>query len=124
MAKKRNVKEVDHLALAEKLYFLMISMYQFRVKYNLSEATFWDVVHIYWYYMKYSKGCSIRSLQIQRYRKATGYRAMRERLDLLIDRGLLHQEKRKMYPAEQLLKDLISLTSSEAALALMPGLAA
>lgn len=113
MKKSRSAKGVNHLLIAQALLALMKWMYDFRIKYDFTEASMWDVIFIHIHYMEQSKGMSITALMMQRYRRATGYKALRQRLDILIKRGLIIQENRRMFPAEIILNELATLNNPE-----------
>ena len=102
------------LAILHTLLSLMKWMYDFRIKHDFSEASMWDVIFIHIYYMQHSKGMSITALMMARYRRATGYQALRERLDILIRKGIIIQENRRMYPCDKILQEINSLENPEA----------
>ena len=111
-------KGVNRLALLQTLYTLMKWMYDFRIKYDFTEASMWDVIFIQIYYLEHSEGTTVNALLLKRYRKSTGYKALRQRLDVLIKRGLLIQENRRIYPSETLLAEFAMLGNPEALLLL------
>lgn len=111
MLKQRSTKKVNHLSNAKGLDSLLLKMYAFRKKYMLNDASFGDIVCLYYYHSCTSKGCSLSMFTKQRYGAKTGYKAMRERLDRLIARGLVNQEKSLLYPSELALRDLAALVN-------------
>jgi len=106
MTKQKSAKGFNHLATSQGVLCLLMWLYDFRTSYGFSDAALWDVIFIYYYHSRYLKGPTINALRVKKYGYKTGYKATRERLDVLIKRGLIYQVDRRLYPAELLLKEL------------------
>lgn len=107
------MKRVNHNVKSASVYSVLIWLYEFRTKFNFTDASLYDIIFVYWYYYQNGKGVTLSTLLNKRYGRQTGYIALRARVDLLADRGLVYRIKRNIYPSELLLKEMASLELPE-----------
>lgn len=111
MQKQRSTKRVDYLLVTTHLNSLLERMYEFRLKYSLSEPSMWDIVQLFLHHLNTSKGCTTVMLTKRRYRAETGYQAVLDRVNILIKKGLVRREKNLLYPTELVYSDLEKLVN-------------
>lgn len=113
MPKNRSRNRVNHRAQSGGVYSVLIWLYEFRTKYNFSEASLYDLIFVYWYCSNSNSGISATQLMVKRYGQKTCYVNVRARLETLIARGLIYRLNRKLYPSELLLKEMSALELPE-----------
>lgn len=96
------MKKIDYLHSIASVNVLLIKIGLFRAKYKVTESAFWDLMHVYWYYLRTGEGLTNNKLAELRYGYSTGMQAIVDRKGFLIKKGLLTQFGRHKVIVSQL----------------------
>lgn len=110
------MKKIDHDTLQIVVTSIYEQLFKFKTKYTLTEASLWDLIHMYWHYSKHSKGISNGALVLLRYGSNTGYQYLVNRKQLLIKKDMVYTLQNKNYLSEHIYKELQSIFNVRTAL--------
>ncbi len=110
------MKKIDYDTLQQSVDIIHQKLFQFRLKYDLTDASLWDVIHTYWYCKKHSTGISNSMLVTLRYGSQTCYRFLVNRKILLIKKGIVYTSERKNYLTEHIYNELQAIFNVRTAL--------
>lgn len=101
------MKKIDYLHNIDVVNSLFLKIRDFKELNHISEGAAWDMFHIYWYYLKTSEPISYNKLSKLRYGYRTSVQAIKTRVLVLADRGMVTKTNRgKILPTQKAISDI------------------